>query len=189
MTHVDFEPERLVNPVDTIEHIAALNDWVFDRSGDNEISISVAGSWTDYHISFTWMDEIEALHLACAFDLKVPEGRRREIVELLVRINEQLWIGRRAPRATRDRFDQGVERTEVEPLDEGPDHAGAVLGRQEIVQRRRHQLDLGPLRSPQPRCAATPSLGRRLLRQRREQPRVTRLVHPAILARITPCRD
>jgi hypothetical protein len=93
MTHVDFEPERLVNPVDTIEHIAALNDWVFDRSGDNEISISVSGSWTDYHISFTWMDEIEALHLACAFDLKVPDGRRREIVELLARINEQMWIG------------------------------------------------------------------------------------------------
>lgn len=93
MTHVDFEPERLVNPVDTIEHVAAINDWVFDRSGDNEISISVTGGWTDYHISFTWMDEIEALHLACAFDLKVPEGRRREIVELLARINEQLWIG------------------------------------------------------------------------------------------------
>jgi hypothetical protein len=93
MTHVDFEPERLVNPVDTIEHIAALNDWAFDRSGDNEISISVAGGWTDYHISFTWMDEIEALHLACAFDLKVPDGRRRDVIELLSRINEQMWIG------------------------------------------------------------------------------------------------
>jgi hypothetical protein len=93
MTHVDFETERLINPVDTIEHIAALNDWAFDRSGDNEISISVSGGWTDYHISFTWMDEIEALHLACAFDLKVPEGRRQEIVDLISRINEQLWIG------------------------------------------------------------------------------------------------
>lgn len=93
MTHVDFETERLINPVDTIEHIAALNDWAFDRSGDNEISISVAGGWTDYHISFTWMDEIEALHLACAFDLKIPEGRRREVVDLISKINEQLWIG------------------------------------------------------------------------------------------------
>lgn len=93
MTHVDFEIERLINPVDTIEHIAALNDWAFDRSGDNEITISVAGTWTDYHISFTWMDEIEALHLACAFDLKVPDGRRKEVIELITRINELLWIG------------------------------------------------------------------------------------------------
>lgn len=93
MTHVDFETDRLSNPVDTIEHIAALNDWSFDRSGDDEISISVAGKWTDYHISFTWMDEIEALHLACGFDLRVPDARRREVVDLITRINEQLWIG------------------------------------------------------------------------------------------------
>jgi hypothetical protein len=90
---VDFVTDRLINPVDTIEQIAALNDWAFDRSGEHEISISVTGNWTDYHISFTWMDDLEALHLACAFDLKVPEPRRREVVDLMARINEQLWIG------------------------------------------------------------------------------------------------
>ncbi|MEJ8572221.1 YbjN domain-containing protein [Microbaculum marinum] len=90
---VEFQTERLINPVDTIEQIAAVNDWAFDRSGDHEITISVAGNWTDYHISFTWMDDLEALHLACAFDLKVPDVRRREVVDLMARINEQLWIG------------------------------------------------------------------------------------------------
>ncbi len=90
---VDFVTERLINPVDTIEQIAALNDWSFDRSGDHEITISVTGNWTDYHISFTWMDDLEALHLACAFDLKVPDARRREVMDLMARINEQLWIG------------------------------------------------------------------------------------------------
>lgn len=90
---VDFATDRMINPVDTIEQIAALNDWAFDRSGDHEITISVTGNWTDYHISFTWMDDIEALHLACAFDLKVPDARRREIMDLMARINEQLWIG------------------------------------------------------------------------------------------------
>ena len=39
------------------------------------------------------MDEIEALHLACAFDLKVPELRRAEVVQLVSYVNEQLWIG------------------------------------------------------------------------------------------------
>ena len=36
-----------------------------------------AASWTDYQVSFTWMHDIEALHLACAFDLKVPERAPR----------------------------------------------------------------------------------------------------------------
>ena len=61
--------ERQSNPVDEVERLAALHDWSFDRPGSDEISISVQGRWTDYHVSFTWMDEIEALHLACGFDL------------------------------------------------------------------------------------------------------------------------
>lgn len=93
MSLVEFETDRPTNPVDTVEQIAAVNDWAFDRSGDDEITISVEGQWTDYHVSFTWMDDLEALHLACAFDIKVPEVRRREVVDLMARINEQLWIG------------------------------------------------------------------------------------------------
>ena len=39
------------------------------------------------------MDDIEALHLACAFDLKVPERRRAEVQQLISLVNEQLWVG------------------------------------------------------------------------------------------------
>jgi hypothetical protein len=93
MSLVDFAEERQSNPVDAIEQIAALNDWLFERAGDDEITISVAGGWSDYHVSFSWMEEREAVHLACAFDLRVPEPRRLEIIRLLSAVNEQLWIG------------------------------------------------------------------------------------------------
>ena len=69
------------------------NDWSFERASDDEITMLVTGQWTDYQVSFTWMDDIEALHLACAFDLKVPERRRAEVQELISLINEQLWVG------------------------------------------------------------------------------------------------
>jgi hypothetical protein len=39
------------------------------------------------------MGEIEALHLACAFDMKIPETRRAEAQRLIAAINEQLWVG------------------------------------------------------------------------------------------------
>jgi hypothetical protein len=93
MSLIDFEEDRQSNPVDVIEHIAALNDWAFERAGDDEITISVAGDWCDYHVSFSWMIEKEAVHLACAFDLKVPEPRKMEILRLISGVNEQLWIG------------------------------------------------------------------------------------------------
>src|SRR5438067_1200628 len=78
---------RTISPLDVVERLAAVNDWTFDRAGDDEVTISISGRWTDYHVSFTWMSDIEALHLACAFDLRVPERRRGEVLQLIARVN------------------------------------------------------------------------------------------------------
>jgi hypothetical protein len=85
--------ERVEHPVDVVERLASLKDWSFDRDDPDEISICVAGAWADYNVAFTWLPQCEALHLACAFDLKVPERRRAEAANLVAKINEQLWIG------------------------------------------------------------------------------------------------
>ena len=53
----------------------------------------VSGVWAEYNVAFTWLAQCEALHLACAFDLKVPERRRTEAAQLVAKINEQLWVG------------------------------------------------------------------------------------------------
>jgi hypothetical protein len=90
---MEFELERQSNPVDMIEYVAANNDWSFERSGEDEIAMTVAGHWADYHISFSWMEEFEALHLGCAFDIKVPESRVNEVIKLLFAINGQVLMG------------------------------------------------------------------------------------------------
>ncbi len=84
---------RLSNPVDLMETIACVQDWTFERSSDDELTLSVAGNWCEYHISLNWRDDLESLHLACAFDLKVSRNRMNEMYRLLVLINEQLWLG------------------------------------------------------------------------------------------------
>jgi hypothetical protein len=93
MSLLEIEPERPLHPCDIIEQIAAINDWSFERQDEDEISISVRGQWSDYHVSFNWMEDLESLHIACAFDLKVPENRRTEVKHLIALVNEQLWIG------------------------------------------------------------------------------------------------
>lgn len=93
MSLIDFDIDRQAHPVDLIEHIASINDWSFERADADEISISVKGNWCDYHVSFTWMENLESLHLACAFDLKVPQNRENELKKLVSKSNEQLWIG------------------------------------------------------------------------------------------------
>ena len=93
MSLLPFEPYRAEHPVDAVERLASMRDWSFDREDQDEISISVEGRAADYHVAFTWLPDLEALHVGCAFDLKVPDRRLAEIRTLVAMINEQLWVG------------------------------------------------------------------------------------------------
>jgi len=93
MSLVEYREETRGNPLDVVERMALTNDWSFERAGEDEIAILVRGKWADYRVSYTWMDDIEALHLACAFEFKVPDHCRTEVQHLLTLINEQMWIG------------------------------------------------------------------------------------------------
>ena len=92
-SEIETDAEVRANPVDLVEKLASLNDWSFERTSVHELTLIITGRWTEYHASFQWLDEIEALHLACACDLNVPEGRRIEALRLAATINEQLWLG------------------------------------------------------------------------------------------------
>ena len=93
MSIIEIARDAHDSPLDVVEHMAAGNSWPFERTGEDEVALVVTGRWTNYQVSFTWMNDIEALHLACAFDMKVPEPRSPEVQQLIVTINEQLWIG------------------------------------------------------------------------------------------------
>jgi len=84
---------RVTNPIDLIERLSAAHDWSCDRTNDDELTLVIAGTWTDYHVSLNWRDDLEALHVACAFDFRVPENRLNEMYKLVAQINEQLWLG------------------------------------------------------------------------------------------------
>jgi hypothetical protein len=85
--------QRLNNPIDLVEQVASTHEWTCERTADEELTLTVAGNWTDYHVSLNWREDLETLHIACAFDFKVPERRMNEIYRLLAQINEQLWLG------------------------------------------------------------------------------------------------
>jgi hypothetical protein len=90
---MEMQSARQAHPVDLVERVANFNDWAFERSGEDEIAISVAGKWTGYHVSISWMEDFETLHLACAFDLRVNEARIVETMRLLSKVNEQMLSG------------------------------------------------------------------------------------------------
>ena len=79
MSLTSYTEDQRLNPLDTVERLASHNDWSFERASEDEITILVTGRWTDYQLSYTWMDDIEALHLACAFDLGHPPDLAGEV--------------------------------------------------------------------------------------------------------------
>ena len=91
-TVVTVEADR-GNPLELIERLVTANNWPFERGGDDEITIVTQGKWTDYQVSFTWMSDLEALHIACAYELRVPERSQGEVIKLITMINAQLWVG------------------------------------------------------------------------------------------------
>jgi hypothetical protein len=93
MAIAEMTPGRVSNPVDLVEEIASRNDWAIERTGADELTLTVTGQWSDYNVSLNWRDDLETLHIACAFDAKVPENRLPEVYRLVAQINEQLWLG------------------------------------------------------------------------------------------------
>lgn len=85
--------QRREHPCDIVERLASVNEWLFEREDEDEIAISVSGRWTEYHIAYTWLPDLETMHVGCAFDLKAPDYRRAEILDLVALINEQMWLG------------------------------------------------------------------------------------------------
>ena len=81
------------NPLDRIERLAEAKSWVFDRTTASEVTMLIEGSWNDLHLSMNWRDDLESLHVVCAFDSKVTPPRRAEAARLVSLINGQLLHG------------------------------------------------------------------------------------------------
>jgi hypothetical protein len=93
MASAELSHSRVNSPIDLIEQIASSNDWATDRASDDELTLIVAGQWTDYNVSLNWRGDLETLHIASAFDAKIPDNRQNEVYRLVAQINEQLWLG------------------------------------------------------------------------------------------------
>jgi hypothetical protein len=90
---VEDEDHPASNPLDVVEHIVAQHEWPYDRASEQDLSVTVAGSWCDYHLGFTWANDLHALQISCTFDLKVPMRRKTEVQTLLALVNERMWCG------------------------------------------------------------------------------------------------
>ena len=79
-------------PIDMLEAYYTAHGWSHTRH-DDEIVVSVKGSWTEYELRAMWRDDDQVLQFLAFPDIKVTDDRRAAIYETIGLVNEQLWIG------------------------------------------------------------------------------------------------
>jgi hypothetical protein len=82
-----------IHPIDIVEHLAAYNEWDFDRIADDQIAMAVEGQWRTYSITLAWSNYDETLRMVCTFEMEPPEEKVAGLYELLNHINDQCWAG------------------------------------------------------------------------------------------------
>jgi hypothetical protein len=82
-----------VHPLDAIETVAGSYGWASDRSGEDEVTVAVPGSWCEYQLRSVWRDDEQVLQTVCLLDAKVADAKRASVFETLSLINERLWVG------------------------------------------------------------------------------------------------
>jgi hypothetical protein len=91
LEQADFEVEDSA-PIDMLEAYYSAHGWSHTRH-DDEIVVSVKGSWTEYELRAMWRDDDQVLQFLAFPDVKVTDDRRAAIYETIGLVNEQLWIG------------------------------------------------------------------------------------------------
>ena len=84
---------ELSNPLDVLEEVIHANDWSFERHGEREMTVEIAGHWCQYQLYFVWQPVVNAVFFSCHSGVRVPDLKRPEVYELVGRANEKLWIG------------------------------------------------------------------------------------------------
>ncbi|MEO1042744.1 MAG: YbjN domain-containing protein [Pseudomonadota bacterium] len=81
------------DPIETIEYVAHAADIDAQRVDDNEVHVSLSGSWRDIALWFSWRAEAQVLQIGAPLEMKVPPSRKDDVLRLLALVNERLWIG------------------------------------------------------------------------------------------------
>jgi hypothetical protein len=82
-----------IHPIDIVESLAAHRKWDFERASEDQIVMSVEGSWRNYSITLAWSENDETLRMICTFDMEPPREKLSKLYEALNLANDSCWSG------------------------------------------------------------------------------------------------
>ncbi|MFP4519564.1 MAG: YbjN domain-containing protein [Oceanicaulis sp.] len=80
------------DPLETIEQAVIAEQYPYERD-ELELHLAAPGDWRDHQIWFAYRPELDVIHVCASLELKAPDGRYKDVCELVTRLNERLWMG------------------------------------------------------------------------------------------------
>lgn len=78
---------------ETLEHVLGGLGWQFDREGFDAVQCIAPTRWGEMGCLFANRSEPAALHFSLTLDVKPQAARKAIIGELVMMMNERLWLG------------------------------------------------------------------------------------------------
>lgn len=82
-----------VDPLDVVEQALAVTGWHHERDEDETIQCVVPTRWGEMGGLFAWRRAPAAVHFSVTLDVKPQARKRADISELVLMVNERLWLG------------------------------------------------------------------------------------------------
>ncbi|MEM7663018.1 MAG: YbjN domain-containing protein [Pseudomonadota bacterium] len=79
--------------VEAIEQALAHTDWDYERDESGGVQCIAATRWGEIGALFAVREEPAALHFSMTLDVKPQAAKQSVIGELILAINERLWLG------------------------------------------------------------------------------------------------
>ena len=83
----------LIDPIDQIEDIIFAYGLESQRLDKNQLIINLRGIWSNYELSFSFMEELSLIQLNNDLSMKVPESLVLGLQSMISLINEKLNLG------------------------------------------------------------------------------------------------
>lgn len=81
------------DPLEVIESSLEIAGWPHERDEQTAIQCVVPTRWGDMGGLFVWRNNPQAVHFSLTLDVKPRGGKTAQLSELVLMINERLWLG------------------------------------------------------------------------------------------------
>lgn len=90
----NYQPQTILpKPIAVIADYFEQQCWPFEKYGEHELLLDIAGEWCRYRFYFMWLPEKQFFYTSVKLDMRLPDYRHEHYSFLIQKLNETMHLG------------------------------------------------------------------------------------------------